>query len=52
MGQYWLVMGSVPVFLLAIFLVMEALGGPLLTDHSFWLESVLSQRWSVSDCWW
>jgi uncharacterized membrane protein YdjX (TVP38/TMEM64 family) len=38
MRRYWLVAGSVLVFMLALFFVVEALGVPLPTDPSPWLE--------------
>jgi len=38
MRRYWLVAGSILVSLLALFLLVEALGVPLLTDPSPWLE--------------
>ena len=38
MGRYWLVAGSVLVCMLARLFVVEALGVPLLTDPSPWLE--------------
>lgn len=38
MRRYWLVTGSILLFSLALFLVVEALGVPILTDPSPWLE--------------
>ncbi|MDQ4106439.1 MAG: VTT domain-containing protein [Actinomycetota bacterium] len=38
MRRYWIVTGSILAFLLVLFLLVEALGVPLLTDPSPWLE--------------
>lgn len=38
MKRYWIVAGSILAFLLILFLLVEALGVPLLTDPAPWLE--------------